>query len=386
MKKFKKFLLKWLIPIALGAAVGFLIIWLGRATGDNESSLVDAMSENSLFDAIIGFAIALSSLLIGFFLHIIIHEAGHLVGGKLSGYNFVSFRIGNSVFIRKDGKFVRKKFGVAGTDGQCLMSPPDVADEQYQYPFAFYNLSGGLANILISIPLFIIGILISGYLSIILLTFSISGTFLGLINLIPLELNGIANDGLNTINCHKNLNGRRAFWIQSKFAGLITQGIRVRDMPQEWVENVGVPVDALIGFLATLRCSYLLDEGELEQAVDYIKTTIENPGKMLELQKNELLCELLFCELVGECRTDEIEKLYTKTLHKHIKANSTHLSKYRLMYAYEKLYIRNETDFEKALADFERACEHTPFVGEIAGERELIERVNARSRVPNNHN
>ncbi|MCL2426785.1 MAG: hypothetical protein FWD05_10680 [Oscillospiraceae bacterium] len=49
------------------------------------------------------------------------------------------------------------------------------------------------------------------------------------------------------------------------------------------------------------------------------------------------------------------------------------------MYAYEKLYKRNEADIKKALADFERACEHTPFVGEIAGERELVELVSAKS-------
>ncbi|MBO5413517.1 MAG: hypothetical protein J6A29_04410, partial [Clostridia bacterium] len=66
---------------------------------------------------IIGFI----AYLISSYLHTIIHEAGHLVFGLLSGYKFVSFRIGNIMLIKIKNKLKFKKFSLLGTAGQCLM-------------------------------------------------------------------------------------------------------------------------------------------------------------------------------------------------------------------------------------------------------------------------
>lgn len=57
------------------------------------------------------------------FIQIIIHEAGHLVFGLLSGYEFVSFRIGSITLAKYDNKYCFKRFHIAGTGGQCLMMP-----------------------------------------------------------------------------------------------------------------------------------------------------------------------------------------------------------------------------------------------------------------------
>jgi len=371
MEKFKKVLLS-LTPYAVGFTIGLLFIRFGATTGETVGEYEDV---RRLFYILLPLLVLLVSLLVGLLLHIIIHEAGHLAAGRLSGYSFVSLRVGNLTIIREEDKLVRKKYGIAGASGQCLMSPPDVADTQHKFPFIFYNLGGGLANILFSIPLLIFSFLASGHILSALLIFALIGIILGVVNIIPMKISGIANDGLNIITCCKSLKNRRALWIQLKFVALVTQGVRLCDMPQEWVEDIGVPTDALTGFLASLRCCYLLEKGEIEQARDYAKSVIENPGKMLELHKSELRCELLFCELIGECRASEIEKLYTAKLRKHIKAHATHLPKHRLIFAYERLYAKDEAKAYKALTNFERACLHTPFKGEIAGERELVELV-----------
>lgn len=52
-----------------------------------------------------------------FFLQIIIHEAGHLIFGLLSGYRFCSFRIGSLMWIKKEGKLQLKRYSIAGTAG-----------------------------------------------------------------------------------------------------------------------------------------------------------------------------------------------------------------------------------------------------------------------------
>jgi len=372
MKKSKKVLLNMLIPIVIGVPIGVMMAVHGirftTVAGEYEVA-------HNLLDVLLRLLVPLVIFFIGLYLHIIIHEAGHLIAGKLSGYEFVSFRVGSLVIIRSEGKLVRKRYEIPGVAGQCLMSPPKVADTQYKYPFIFYNLGGGLANILFSILFFIISVLTLGHISVVFFVLALAGSLLGLINIIPLNMGGIANDGLNIIDCCKKLESRRALWIQLKFVALITQGVRLCDMPQEWVAKIDIPTDALTGFLAVLRCSYHLDKGEIEQASDYAKSVIERPGKMLELHKNELKCELLFCKLIIGCQTDEIEKLYTEELRKHIKALATHLSKHRLMYAYERLYMKDEAKANRTLAIFEKYCLQTPFIGEIAGERELVELV-----------
>ena len=376
MKKFRKLLSSLVIPVAIGVAIGVFGIRSGVIPGDVAEAAGEYGDAPGLPGILLRFAAMLVSLIAGAYINIIIHEAGHLVAGKLSGYKFISFRVGSLVIIREDGRLVRKKYGIAGTGGQCLMSPPDVTDTQYNYPFILYNLGGGLANLLFSVPLLLIGFLASGYIFMAFFIFAGIGILLGLINLIPLKLGGIANDGLNIIACRKRPETRRALWIQLRYAELITQGVPICDIPQEWVvESTGAPTDALTGFLVSFRCYCYLSKGEIEQARDYAKSVIENPGKMLELHINELRCELLFCELIRECRADEINKLYTANLQNHIKALATHLSKQRLIYAYEHLFTKNIVKADKAMAAFEKACLHTPFKGEVPGERGLVELV-----------
>ena len=79
------------------------------------------------------------------FVHIIIHELGHLVFGLLTGYQFASFRIGSLMFVKKQEKIKVKKFSLMGTGGQCLMMPPKM--ENGSMPYRLYNLGGVIFNL-----------------------------------------------------------------------------------------------------------------------------------------------------------------------------------------------------------------------------------------------
>ena len=73
---------------------------------------------------------------------LILHEAGHLVCGLISGYRFSSFRVG-SLMLFQEGKRLRfKTLSIAGTGGQCLMLPPQCDDTPI--PFRLYLLGGVL--------------------------------------------------------------------------------------------------------------------------------------------------------------------------------------------------------------------------------------------------
>ena len=72
----------------------------------------------------------------------------------MTGYKFSSFRIGNIMLVKTGGKLKFKKLTIAGTAGQCLMSPPDLKDDKM--PVIIYNLGGALLNIISCIIFFII--------------------------------------------------------------------------------------------------------------------------------------------------------------------------------------------------------------------------------------
>lgn len=258
-------------------------------------------------------------LIFCFVLHLILHELGHLIFGKLSGYDFISFRIANVMFIKQNSKLIRKKYKVAGTVGQCLMSPPEPVNKKY--PYILYNLGGVLINIISS------GVCCLGYLLLssshpelarILLIFTIVGLFFGLTNIIPEKSGGVATDGFNALNLGKDENARRAFWVQLRINALAAQGFRIRDMPVEWfrMPSDDQLSDVMVASVAVCGVGYLIDKQEFDEAKKLAEHLLITADKMLEIHKNELRCELLFLEIIGECRKEKIDQLYTK--HQHI--------------------------------------------------------------------
>lgn len=79
------------------------------------------------------------------FLSVLFHELGHLVFGLLTGYELLIFRLWNWMLVRVKGKMQYQKYYLAGTAGQCTMSPPKGIWEGM--PTALYNMGGVLGNL-----------------------------------------------------------------------------------------------------------------------------------------------------------------------------------------------------------------------------------------------
>ena len=80
-----------LISLAIGAALGIALSSLINSISSNESNTTSKIVEMVLL---------LVALFLGAYLQIILHEAGHLVCGLLTGYRFVSFRVGSLTLIK----------------------------------------------------------------------------------------------------------------------------------------------------------------------------------------------------------------------------------------------------------------------------------------------
>lgn len=370
MKKEKK-KLSWqkllavVFPLLLGAACGVVIV----------AFLLPELGEGMSFgEYLFQFALLLAGMYLVMFLHIIVHESGHLVFGLLTGYRFSSFRIGSFMLVKERGQLRFKRMSLAGTGGQCLLCPPELQDGKI--PYVLYNLGGSLMNLVLSLLCLLLYLLWHGvpYLSPLLLMSTVIGVFFALFNGIPLRMNGVDNDGRNALSLGKDAEALRAFWVQMKINEQIARGIRPKDMPEEWF---AIPTEkgmqnGITSALAVFRCNRLVDEQRFDEADALMAEILNGKNAVLGLYKNMLRSDRIYCELIGENRTEVLNSLLTREQKKFMKAMKNFPSVLRTQYAYALLAERDEKKAGKYKTLFEKAVCCHPYQADIESERELI--------------
>lgn len=307
--------------------------------------------------------------------HIVLHEAGHLIFGLMSGYQFSSFRIGSHMLMKENGKLVHRKIKIAGTGGQCLMVPPEMVDGKF--PVVLYNLGGSIVNLIVTalmIPFFM-AIDKSSVFALFFFLFIAMGAITGLSNGIPMRTNTVDNDGYNAVSLGKSKEAMRAFWIQMKTNEQLTKGVRMKDMPDEWFE---VPLDeamknSMVATIGVYAASRLMDQHRFDDAEKLINHLLEIETGMVALHQNLMICDKIYLELIGQNRSDKLEELYTKELKKFTKAMKTFPSVIRMEYAYCLLAEHDPDGAAKSMAAFERVAATYPYPNDINTERELME-------------
>lgn len=138
------------IAVTLACLIAvFGIVWLITAVTHQEST--DVPVENGAARMIVIGKIVLAilfAMLCGI-LHVILHEAGHLLCGLATGYRMLSFRIFKYTWVHDTHGWHGKKYHVAGTLGQCIMVPTDRITD-HNIPYFWYNLGGVLMNLIVA--------------------------------------------------------------------------------------------------------------------------------------------------------------------------------------------------------------------------------------------
>lgn len=366
MKKEKqaksKVWLKTVIPALIGAIIGGLGGFFG----------VQYLDKNSISD--IEFVIIVAGSILAIYLQLILHEAGHLIFGLLSGYEFVSFRVGSITIYKKDGKTHIGSYKLAGTGGQCLMAPPDLANEKI--PYVLFNFGGVIINIVTSIVIVVVLVTmeVQPVLKAILFVFIAMGVFAALTNGIPLHISGIDNDGYNAVSLGKNSDALRAFWLQLKVNEMLTEGIRLKDMPEEWFEKPSEEgmQNNMIAALEAIRCNRLLDMHCFEEVNQSVQAVVDSENKMVGVQKVLLQIDQIFCEILGEKREEVIGRIREKELKSFMKAMKNFPSVIRTQYAYALLVKEDVKESAAIKRQFEKVMKKHPYQSEIESEWELI--------------
>ncbi|MBU5438426.1 M50 family metallopeptidase [Tissierella sp. MSJ-40] len=304
---------------------------------------------------------------VGYIVHIILHEAGHLIFGLMTGYSFISFRIFSFTIVKEDGKIKYKKFNIPGTAGQCLMMPPDLEDGKY--PFVIYNFGGVIMNLIVSIIGILIVVLVKELIfpfNTILILFSLAGLLIVLTNGIPMKLGGVPNDAYNVLSMIRDEEAKRGFYIQLRVNGLQSLGTRIKDMPIETFKlkegsDLCNPLNTAI---VLMEYNWHLDNMDLDSAKQCIDSFIPYLDKVVPLFKNEINCERMFLELVGDCDKKFIDDLYDKNLKKYIRAAKFMLGKKRLLMAYEGFYNEDKNQALKHYEDIRKLAEEYPIKGD----------------------
>ena len=176
----------------VGAIIGYAV---GKIAGD---ALARVDTPNIILLLIAG--------VIAFILHIIVHEAGHLVFGLLSGYKFISFRVFDFKIIKDvNGKLKIRFERLAGTGGQCLMRAPEYVEGKFKYKL--YLLGGVTFNIVFSVVFWLV---LPSYYT---LLFALIGFVLAFLNLIPMGF----NDGMTFYHASKDETTRFVLYLQLEY-------------------------------------------------------------------------------------------------------------------------------------------------------------------------
>lgn len=315
-----KTLVKMIGGLLLGCLAGLLIgmVCATLFTDLTPAAFIAKLGALELSEGLTVILVSIAVFLVSLFLLIMLHEAGHLAFGLASGYRFVSFRLLNLTFIKLDGRLRVKRFSVAGTGGQCLLTPPD--RPLNEIPIFWYNLGGVAANLLALL-------LVAPWLCLdlaplmraSLVIFCLTDLFLILTNGIPMRLGGIANDAHNALEISRNQRSKRAMVLQLHANALIQEGVRPKDMPADWFET---PADlnyknALEVSQPLMAASRLVDQMAWEDAYAAFDALYAHREQILPLYVKEIACELIFCALMTG-RTDRAQSLYTEDIKRYL--------------------------------------------------------------------
>lgn len=347
-----KTILKLIGALIIGCAAGLLLSSVGIVmfTDSTFSDFFSSFSNLELGEGVMAALIGIVSLVVSVPSLIIIHEAGHLVCGLLSGYSFVSFRIFDFTIIRSEGRLRVKRFAVAGTGGQCLLSPPDKALQQI--PTALYNMGGVLANVLALLavlPLFWCDL--NAYVTEFLGIFVLTDIILILMNGVPMCINGIGNDAWNMRLLRHSMLSKRGMLTQLRSNALIQSGIRPKDMPAEWF---GVPEaidyrNALEVALPLMQASRMLDMERYNDAYAAFSHLYACRADMLGIYVSEVACELAYCAMVTG-RLDEAGQLLDDAaLERYIATGRRFMSSKERLQCARELYLNNNRPAAEAI-------------------------------------
>ncbi len=363
-KKAKRMLrLSMAVACVVGAAVGVGVGALKKKSG----------GMSAVIPGIFNVYVDLLLFFVASFVQMVIHEGGHLVFGLLSGYEFLSFRIGSVMVVKKDGRILWKRYSIQGTGGQCVMRAP-ARGEDGEFPFLLYNMGGVIMNVVSAVVFGVIGMMMFGsFVGEVCLIFAGVGVLLAAMNGIPMRLS-VNNDGMNAKIVKKSKVAREAFYMQLDLNAKCSDGVRIKDMGEAYYE---LPKDAdltelLVGYQKLLAYDYYAECYDFKKANECIEELEAVEDKMAAFLKNAVGVERLFLLILADAPKELIRFYYDNLKNTALKAKHDLAAK-RVLFAYELLVNQDKDAAERVKKDFDKLVLKFPVEGEAMLHQDLLQ-------------
>lgn len=212
-----------LLQFAIGGVFGLLAVTLGLR--------VVPLAGLQLSPMVGGITVALG-MLVGGWLHFVLHELGHAVAGRLVGLRLVAMGVGPWRLLRDQSGQWRgqRSRGLAGVGGFAVVVP-QAGQTMSHKAESVLLLGGALANLVfgaLGLGLASSGWL-GGYASIWLALFGMVGLAIGAFNLLPLRSAGWHHDGRALLDLWRGHADALAGHHVRQLVGLYVAGVRPRD-------------------------------------------------------------------------------------------------------------------------------------------------------------
>lgn len=262
------------ILLLLGGTLAGLFI--GRLLGNLE------LFEESLFETLGPWWTVLGIVVMAF-LALLIHELGHVIGGRSAGFQFVMLVVGPFKVVREaDGLRLRwnTSLGLAGGLAALLPRKPPTKEQ-----LRAYILGGPVASWVGAVTLLALGYagtqLASGVVKD-LSGIAMFGAFIsfaiGCITLIPSRMGGFDSDGAQWRDIQNGGHRAERKMVMYALMGEAMNGVRPRDWTPHFIEKASTlpreeasPVDVALAFFLY---QHNLDRGKVAQAQEALTAVI----------------------------------------------------------------------------------------------------------------
>jgi len=294
--------------------------------------------------------IMLVFFMIALLLHVFIHELGHVLFGKMSGYTLMAVSVLGFWSLRTDEGKKRIYMPIQGAMGGTISLPKD--GYRNDTPYKMMIMGGVFMNVLLTVICFIV--LLTDVNALVNLTMTaavVAGLFAITTNAIPVTMGFVVNDAMLL----RMFNESDASKHCAYYAHMRTFAVLKGSDPGE----IRVPCELPYGNrLADTVRFFLAENAVMKKDYETAETgfadllnNTEDGNVVSKLTK----MYLILIRLIGNADREIVDSLYDKKMKKFVKAFAqTAHTALLLLVAYEKRFSAGENDVDKLVKRFNK--------------------------------
>lgn len=321
-------------------------------------AIFDMFTMDSVLDIFINIVLIFLGCLITSYIHIILHEVGHLIAGLNNNFKLFSFRVGSIELIKINGKMkIRKNSLEKNYGGVCQMYP--INSENLENNFYNQILGGILMSIILTLifglldflPLFtkvnnkLYLLYVSGFPIGLYFTITNLSRHLGLQTM---------TDGAYLYAIRKKLPSGIAIIRLLLIQSLFQNGKRPNEIDNKLINDFPVlQEDDSTNFLVwSTQFICYLDKGEVEKATKISKKMEDNINNLPDFYYKDILSDIFLCELLLKNNIKKATEIY-KNIEKDLEQNDN-IESLMIKAFYQ---IVTNSDIENGKANIEKAIQ-----------------------------